>query len=58
MPCSAARSSSQRGGTVNVRRQFAPTSTMRRRSRSSVSSSGNGNPCDDAANGPYETPRR
>jgi hypothetical protein len=51
-PCSAARSSNQRGGTVKVRSVLAPSSVINRKSVSTVASAGNGKPCDDSPNGP------
>ncbi len=56
-PCTSARSSSQRGGTVNVRTTLAPSSRIRVKSRSTTSRSGNWVPCDAGANGPYDTAR-
>ena len=51
-PCSAARSSSQRGGTVKVRSVLAPSSVISRKSVSTTFSAGKGKPCDDTPNGP------
>ena len=57
-PCSPARSSSQRGGTVKVRKVLAPSSRISVKSRSISDRSGNGAPCEAGAKGPYVTPLR
>ncbi len=51
-PAAAARSSSQSGGTVKTRSVLAPISAISRKSRITVSRSGNWAPCEPGPNGP------